>query len=604
MVSAAAVVAAAALLVRPGFGAAQSGPSWPTFQASAQHNGILNVTGPVNGTVANEWTLPGPVYGSTALDSAGNGYVGDDDGNVYELSPTNANAPVRTFKAGGPVHVGPTLSPDGSTLVVGTTNGIVTEFKTSDGSTIWTQTVGGSITGSPVLGPDGTVYVANSGNVYALSGKDGSVVWKTSTPSGSVTGGLTLSADNNTVYVPTSSNQIVGLVASTGKTSGGGYYTAGTPESAPAIDNTGTIYETTGIGGGDLEAFSPSGTSSSAEWTFTTNANLPARSTPTIYNGQAIFGDDDGGLYAVSTTGHSATWVFRTGAAIDDSPAIATGNNMIYFGSTDGHIYALDTNGNQKWAFNAGVPIYASPSLASDHSMWIGAPSDIVYRFADLSVPPPPSQQATATPTSSATATATPTSTGTTGGLSLKVHVSGKVTPGKKETLTFTTAANTRVNFHITYPDGKQTFRHVITNASGTATYSFKVPASRITRTKHYAAIVATVGSGATAKTVNAKFGIKYAHIDVWASKTSVKVGQTVTIYVHAGKNVKVQAKLTSSNHHTVTLYGKAGPKGWATLGWKVQSKLKGSGTTTITVVARINSKSPHYTTKTTFTIK
>src|SRR5579884_2358741 len=595
------MIAAAALLAQPGFGSAQSAPSWSTFQESPQHNGVLNVSGPTTRTVANEWTLPSPVNAAAAVDGSGNAYVPDTDGNVYELSASNATAPIRTFAAGGPVYVSPALSADGSVLVVASNSGQVTEFKTSDGSKVWSVNIGGGATGPPVIASNGTVFVANGATVFALAGTDGSTVWKTSTPSGSVTAGLTLSLDGNTVYVPTSANQIVPLAASTGKTNGGGYYTAGKPDSAPAVDSTGTVYVTTGIGGGDIEAFSPSGTSSSPIWTFVTNATQPSRSTPAIANGLAVFGDDDQNVYGVSTTGHTATWVFKTAGPVSGSPAIATGNNMIYIGSQDGNVYALDTNGNQKWAYATGTPILASPALGNDHSLWIGSTSGVVYRFAAVQAPPPPSS--TAPPSTTPTPTPTPPTTPTTTPTTLKLHVSGKVTPGKKETFTITTTPNTKVNIHVSFPNGDQIYRHVTSNASGVATYSFKVPASKITRTKHYAAVHIAVGAGATKKQITGKFGIKFAHIDVSAQPRSTKVGKTIQIYVHVGKNVKIQARLISANQHTVTLYGKCGRKGWAQMGFKVPSKLKGKGTTKVRVVARVNSRSPHYTTTTNFTI-
>src|SRR5262249_26147686 len=125
--------------------------------------------------------------------------------------------------------------------------------------------------------------------------------------------------------------------------------------------------------------------SGAEKWKFKTKARIT--SSPAIDSGMVYFGSYDGNFYAVDATTGKEKWKFATpgerrfiakhihgampaGEAMPDpfdcylsSPLISAGT--VYFGSGDGNVYALDVaTGNQKWKFQTGDVVHASPALA------------------------------------------------------------------------------------------------------------------------------------------------------------------------------------------------------------------------------------------------
>ena len=74
-------------------------------------------------------------------------------------------------------------------------------------------------------------------------------------------------------------------------------------------------------------------------------------------------------------------WVFATKGHVDSSPVIAA--DRVYVGSNDGNIYGIGLDdGTEKWKFNAGRPITASPAVG-EGCLVIGSESNTgtIYCF-------------------------------------------------------------------------------------------------------------------------------------------------------------------------------------------------------------------------------
>jgi len=73
---------------------------------------------------------------------------------------------------------------------------------------------------------------------------------------------------------------------------------------------------------------------------------------PRQLDGTIYFGSDDKYVYALNPDG-SQKWDFETGSEVNASPAIGS-NGDIYIGSQDENLYSFDSNGNLNWSYDVG----------------------------------------------------------------------------------------------------------------------------------------------------------------------------------------------------------------------------------------------------------
>jgi len=214
----------------------------------------------------------------------------------------------------------PAVAADG-TIYVGATNDTNRLFAINSGGTLkWDFTAGWSVRSSPAIGADGTIYFGcDDNNIYALY-PDGTLKWT--------------------------------------------YATGGDVYSSPTIGPKGTIY----VGSFDdkLYALNPDGT---LKWTYLTGGSI--HSSPAVSSDGTVYvGSDDNKLHAVNPDG-TGKWTYDTGKKVWSSPAI--GDGTIYFGGYDGKLYAVLTDGSLYWAVHGGGgPIFSSPALATDGTIYIG----------------------------------------------------------------------------------------------------------------------------------------------------------------------------------------------------------------------------------------
>ena len=79
----------------------------------------------------------------------------------------------------------------------------------------------------------------------------------------------------------------------------------------------------------------------------------------------------DGKLYAINPNG-TKKWDFETEGPIFSSPAIGD-DGTIYFGSNDKKLYALDTSGNKIWELLSEGIISFSPAVSSDGTIFFSS---------------------------------------------------------------------------------------------------------------------------------------------------------------------------------------------------------------------------------------
>lgn len=596
---------------------AQSAPSWSQFHSDSTRDGALNVSGPTTPAALSAWTVQSSVSDSPVIASSGIGYIADDAGNVYALNPAKTGTPAWTVKPGGTIAGSPGLTPDGTQLFVGSSDGNVYDLSTTDGTTKWKTYVGSAVTASPLVSPDGkTVYETTSGgSLYALNVADGSVKWKFSPQQGAAVTGAVASPDGSVIYYGVSQRFLYGVPAN-GPSSGNlatTFYLAGTPSANPAVDQNGNILVPEQEG--TLELFAPTG--GAARWIYTEPGYQPIDTTPVVTAGLVILGGANGYVYGISEASGVQTWQTKIGPAVDSSPALATGNNRIYIGSTDGGMYAMNQAGSilPGWPFqrNQGA-IVGSPALGPDGTVWYAPHYGSVYRVGDLAGPatPPstpvssatPVNTSTPVPTSTATQVPTATVTPTPTIVPLSFTLKGSVADGQKQVIKITSAPSTTVHMRVEYPNGDHQSHAVVTNASGTATYTYKQGASKVRRTSQKAKVIAKAGTGAAQHTVTHPYTIKWGKIDLSAEPRSQRVGKTIKFFVHAHRYTRVLVYLLGPSGKVVRFRsGHTGPKGFATFTYKVQGGLTKGGNHKVKVLASFQ-YNKRVSTSTTFTVK
>lgn len=262
------------------------------------------------------------------------------------------------------VYSSPVIS--GGMIFTAGENGGVSAF-TMSGSLAWNVRLRGKIYASTPCVADGILYLGSvagngskTGTLWALSARDGSVVWSF-TPGKSgrstdiyssplVAGNLVIfGCDDRFVYA---------LDRATGKVEW-------------KFEAGGMIHDNAGalagglvlIGSFDGWLYALNVGDGSLAWKFKTRKKV--NTAPAVDDGRAYFGAEDGNLYVVSLVDGKLLWSWKTKGAVVASPALAGG--FVYLASTDGTITALTRDGEKKWSFDAGSHVVAAPLVAGQH---------------------------------------------------------------------------------------------------------------------------------------------------------------------------------------------------------------------------------------------
>ncbi|MCS7251410.1 MAG: serine/threonine-protein kinase [Anaerolineae bacterium] len=229
----------------------------------------------------------------------------------------------------------------------------------------WVFTCEDEIRSRPVVA-DGIVFVTSyDHNVYALSAKDGKLLWKFATGGG--IGGAVAVAQNR-VVVGSMDHRVYALRVESGellwtRELGGPIYT--TPRIA-----SGMVF----LGADDGMFYGLDLSSGRIVWKISFGA--PIRSSAGLHKETIVVGCEDGGVYALDFQGR-LRWQFAARRGVTASPWVD--EELAVIGSWDWHVYALDSRtGWAIWRFRTGKPVLSSP-VVSDGVIYVGSADGFLY---------------------------------------------------------------------------------------------------------------------------------------------------------------------------------------------------------------------------------
>ena len=262
--------------------------------------------------------------------------VSDDEGYVYALSWKGEK--IWEFKTGDSVGFASLGDLDGDgylDVVVGSRDDYIYALSGKDGRLLWKFETGWGVVSSPALGDldgDGNLDVvvgSRDDYIYALSGKDGRLLWK--------------------------------------------FETRGSVWSSPAlgdIDGDGNLDVV--VGSVDNYIYALSGRDGRLLWKFKTGYFVT--SSPALGdidgdgNLDVVVGSWDDYIYALSGKDGKLLWKFKTRYWVDSSPALGDldgdGYLDVVVGSKDNYIYALSgRDGKLLWKFKTRFWVDSPPAL-------------------------------------------------------------------------------------------------------------------------------------------------------------------------------------------------------------------------------------------------
>lgn len=250
-------------------------------------------------------------------------------GRLFALTPSGAPKWAAPFTAPDWVDSTPAVAADG-TIYFGCWNGYLYALR-ADGTKKWEFQAGSFVASSPAIGTDGTIYVGAGSNLIAVN-PDGSLKWS--------------------------------------------YPAADWIDSSPAIGPDGTIY--VGSWDDNLYAVHPDG---SEKWRFTADDNI-STSPAIAADGTIYFGSRDVRLYALTAAG-TLKWSFDTADTIEASPVIGA-DGTVYVGTNGGRLFALTRDGVERWRYPAATQpalaaITSTAAVRADGSILFGSNNNTLY---------------------------------------------------------------------------------------------------------------------------------------------------------------------------------------------------------------------------------
>jgi outer membrane protein assembly factor BamB len=257
---------------------------------------------------------------------------------------------------------------------------------------VWSRGLG-SLIEFPAVVSDGVAYIGNThGTVYALSMRNGSVLWRHPVPGGKMAASPAVVSDAVVVH------GMDGVVRVLERHTGRLRFAVriGSPiESSPVVRDridyfgawNGNVYaldlrtrrfrwiyrggykitssaslagRTLYIGdyGGRLLALAPG--TGRLRWAGGVNGRIYG--TPAVWSGRVFVPSSDGGSLSAFTTGGRFVWRVHTGSYVYSSPAVWAGR--VFFGSYDGRLYCVSVwSGRIGWSVQTGGPVSGAPAV-------------------------------------------------------------------------------------------------------------------------------------------------------------------------------------------------------------------------------------------------
>jgi hypothetical protein len=186
------------------------------------------------------------------------------------------------------------------------------------------------------------------------------------------------------------------------------------------------------------------------------------------------------------------------------------------------------------------------------------------------SVPPP------ATATATATATRIPT-------LSI-TSLARVVAPGKQQQIVVQSTPGAALVLDVQFPDGEHHVASLTADSAGKAIFSYVQPANVITRSSRTASVQVEAG---TVRTISSSYTIRFAPIDLLLSARAMRPGRVLGLTVHTATRTAVAIRVGRSH----LLHTRTGPKGWASIRFRVPKVAKVGTVFAVTARARVHGK-------------
>jgi outer membrane protein assembly factor BamB len=257
---------------------------------------------------------------------------------------------------------------------------------------VWSRGLG-ALVEFPAVVSDGVAYIGNNhGTVYALSMRNGRVLWRHAVRGGIMASSPAIVGDELVVH------GMDGVVRVLDRRTGSLSFAVrvGSPiESSPIVRDridyfgawNGNVYaldlrtrrfrwvhrggskitssaalvgKTLYIGdyGGRLLALAPG--SGRLRWSAGVNGRIYG--TPAVWGGRVFVPSSDGGSLTAFTTGGRYLWRVQTGSYVYSSPAVWAGR--VFFGSYDGLLYCVSAwSGRVGWTVQTGGPVSGAPAV-------------------------------------------------------------------------------------------------------------------------------------------------------------------------------------------------------------------------------------------------
>ncbi len=214
-----------------------------------------------------------------------------------------------------------------------------------------------------------TAYVPTyGGRVHALDVATGRPLWVEDL-GGQIIGGVAV--DGETLYAATRKGDLFAIAAATGERRKI-FHAKGEIWAAPTVAD-GQIYVTSLDG--SLYKLDAEG---KQIWRFGTNSGVAARAV--VSNDRVYVGSYDNHLYAVSAENGTEMWSVKAGNWFWSEPVVH--DEVVYAAALDGKVYAADAEtGKPRWdqPFDIGSPIRSGLAVAGD-TLIVGARNGSVYR--------------------------------------------------------------------------------------------------------------------------------------------------------------------------------------------------------------------------------
>jgi outer membrane protein assembly factor BamB len=241
-------------------------------------------------------------------------------------------------------------------------------YDAATGEPLWTFQATGGVSVPTIF--EGVTYLNADGDVCALDAKTGTELWSVSVGFSSDTG---LSLSNNLLYLGTNDSRVVALDAEDGSTVWETDDPSGSVVSTPAVVD-GVLY----VGSNDDSLYAFDADTGNQLWSAPTGGAIT--SSPAVADGLVYVGSNDFSVYAFNSDTGARVWSTPTeGGIVGESPAVA--NGVVYNGSKDGRIYALDADtGEILWAYRTRNIIGDAPAVANG-ILYVGSFDERLYAF-------------------------------------------------------------------------------------------------------------------------------------------------------------------------------------------------------------------------------